>query len=313
MKVLVTGSSGRFGPHVVRELEQASHELVLFSRRQPGPELSRWPWVQGDVTEFEHCLRAARQGGAHLGGRLDAIQHVAAQPWPTDHPALREEAESQNVPFDATMRSNVMGTYYLLQAALREEVETFVMTGSNCALGHGYRISDRPFPFQYLPVDEAHPSDVEDSYSYSKLAGEMLLRSYTHAYGMRTYALRAAGICDRERRTHMAENVEPAQAWNPWMWAWIGSEDLAVAHRLLMEKALDIEPHGAFFCNGDDTTALEPSQALIERFKPDLLPLVRDLEGHASLLSNRKLKETVGWQPQTSWRRYLKSETGALR
>ena len=39
MKVLVTGVSGRLGPFVVRELEQAGHELVLTSRREPPPEI----------------------------------------------------------------------------------------------------------------------------------------------------------------------------------------------------------------------------------------------------------------------------------
>jgi nucleoside-diphosphate-sugar epimerase len=172
-------------------------------------------------------------------------------------------------------------------------------------LGHGFRISDSPFPYHYLPIDENHPTDVEDSYSYTKLVGEELLASYTRAYGMRTYMVRAAGICDEARRRKMAENAKPATGWNPWLWCWIGSEDTASAHRLLMEKATEIEPHGVYFCNNDDTTALEPSRALIERFKPELLPLVRDLEGHASLLSNKRLRETVGWVPQTSWRQYL--------
>lgn len=36
---------------------------------------------------------------------------------------------------------------------------------------------------------------VEDAYSFSKLAGEELQASYTRAYGMRTYAVRAAGYC----------------------------------------------------------------------------------------------------------------------
>jgi nucleoside-diphosphate-sugar epimerase len=181
------------------------------------------------------------------------------------------------------------------------------MTGSNCALGHGFRISDRPFPYRYLPIDEDHPSDVEDSYSYTKLVGEELLASYTRAYGMRTYMVRAAGICDEERRRRMAENAKPTEGWNPWLWCWIGSEDAASAHRLLMEKATEIEAHGVYFCNGDDSTALEPSRELIERFRPDLLPLVRDLEGHASFLSNKRLRETVGWAPQTSWRKHLPS------
>ncbi|MGC9349305.1 MAG: NAD-dependent epimerase/dehydratase family protein [Anaerolineae bacterium] len=299
MKVLVTGVSGRLGPFVVKDLEAAGHELVLSSRREPVDEIRHWPWVQGDINNFEDCQRML------AGGGFDAVQHLAAQPWPVDHPDLRERAAAQGIPFDATMKSNIMGPYYLLQAALAQEIGIFVMTGSNCALGHGYRISDRPFPYQYLPIDEDHPSDVEDSYSYTKLVGEELLASYTRAYGMRTYMVRAAGICDEERRRRMAENAKPVTGWNPWLWCWIGSEDVAAAHRLLMEKATEIEDHGVYFCNGDDSTALEPSRELIERFRPDLLPLVRDLEGHASFLSNKRLREAVGWAPQTSWRKHL--------
>jgi nucleoside-diphosphate-sugar epimerase len=257
--------------------------------------LSQWPWIQGDITVFEDCLRAVESG-------FDAIQHLAAQSWPVDHPHLRQNAEEQGIPFDATMQSNIMGTYYLLQAALAKDIEIFVMTGSNCVLGHGFRISKTAFPFQYLPVDENHPTNVEDSYSFSKLAGEELLATYTRAYGMRTYSVRAAGICDIQRRQEIAQNVKPVTEWNPWLWAWVGSEDVALAHRLLMEKAHDIEPHGVFFCNGDDTTTLELSRELVEKFNPDLLPLVRKLEGHASLISNQKLRQTIGWEPRTSWR-----------
>lgn len=301
MKVLVNGINGRLGPYVVADLEQAGHDPVLFSRRKPPPELNHLPWVQGDITDFDTCLRA-------LDGGFDAVQHIAAQPWPTDHPQERQKVEEQGIPLDTTMRSNIMGTYNLLQAALRNSVGIFVMTGSNCALGHGYRISDTPFPFDYLPVDEDHPTAVEDSYSYSKLAGEELLASYTRAYGMRTYAVRSAGICDEERRSGMAKNVGPVNAWSDWLWCWVGSEDVASAQRLLMEKASDIEPHGAFFCNADDTSVLEPSRQLVERFQPELLSKVRQLEGHASFLSNQKLRQTVGWQHRTSWRPYIESE-----
>jgi nucleoside-diphosphate-sugar epimerase len=299
MRVLVTGVSGRLGPFVVRELEAAGHELTLTSRREPPPELAHWPWIQGDIRDWAHCQRLVE------GRQLDAVQHLAAQPWPVDQPSLRARAKEQGIPFDATMRSNIMGTYYLLQAALQADVGVFVMTGSNCALGHGYRISDRPFPLQYLPVDEAHPSDVEDSYSYSKLAGEELLASYTRAYGMRTHVLRAAGICNEERRRGIAERASAVTAWSPWMWAWVGSEDVASAHRLLMEKADKIESHGVYFCNADDTSVLEPSRDLVARFKPQWLPLVRELEGNASFLSNQHLRRTVGWEHRTSWRPYL--------
>ncbi len=290
----MTGASGRLGRYVVAELESAGHELVLMSRTRP-EGADRWPWVQGDLADFGVCMRATEGG-------VEAIQHVGATPYPTDHPESRKRAEERGVPFDETMRTNIMGTYYLLQAAVERKIGIFVMTGSNCALGHGMRIGATEFPIHYLPIDEKHPSEVEDSYSYSKLVGEELLASYTRAYGIRTHVLRSAGICDRERREGMARNASPAGEWDTWLWAWIGSEDIATAHRLLMEKAEEIEPHGVYFCNGDDTTALEPTSELIERYKPELLGASSKEGGHWSLLANRKLRETVGWEPRTSWR-----------
>jgi UDP-glucose 4-epimerase len=206
------------------------------------------------------------------------------------------------------MRSNILGLYYLLQAALAEKIGVFVMTGSNCALGHGFRVSRRPFPYRYLPVDEAHPCEVEDSYSYSKWAGEEMLASFTRAYGMRTYAIRSAGITNEQGRRRIAQQARPATGWNEWLWAWVGSEDVASAHRLLMERAPQIEPHGVYYCNGDDTTALEPSRELVERFKPELLPKVKELSGHASFLCNGRLRRTVGWEHKTSWRAHLKQK-----
>ena len=301
MKVLVTGASGKLAPFVVQELLNAGHDVVLFSRRPPVEKLARLPVVRGDINNFDDCRKAVKGG-------FDAIQHLAAQPGPVDHPAFRKPAEEKGIPFDATMRSNIMGLYYMLQAAVAENIGIFVMTGSNCALGHGFRISRRPFPYQYLPVDEEHPCEVEDSYSYTKRVGEDLLASFTRAYGMRTYALRSAGITDEPRRRLIAQNARPATAWNDWLWAWVGSEDVASAHRLLMERARDIEPHGVYYCNGDDTTALETSRELVERYKPELLPKLKDLPGHASFFSNERLRRAVGWEHKTSWRIYLKQK-----
>ena len=294
MKVLVTGASGTLGPFVIRALMER-HDVVLMSRRQPDPTFSALPWVQGDLTVFADCRRAV-QG-------VDAIQHLAAQPWPVDHPALRGRAADQGIPFDATFQSNMVGVYYLMHAAVEAGVRRVVMAGSNCALGHGYRISQTPFPFQSLPLDEYHPAYPEDSYSYTKLAGEMLLASYTRAYGIRTYVTRPASICPPERRQHLAHNAVLATGWNPWLWAWVGSEDVASAHRLLMEGPETFPPHDVYYLTADDTMALEPSAALIARFQPALMPFAEGFSGHQSFFSTRKLQQAVGWRHHTSWRR----------
>ncbi len=294
MKVLITGASGRLGQFVIRELETEEHSLVLMSRRNPPDEFAHLPFIQGDLNNFEDCQRAVEG--------VDAIQHLGAQPNPVDHPDLRADAAEKGISFDATFKTNMLGTYYLLQAAIAADVHTIVMCGSNCALGHGFRISKTHIPVDYLPFDEEHPCYPEDSYSFSKRCGEDLLASYTRAYGIRTYVTRPAGISPEERRNQMRANAKPTSSWTPWIWCWVGSEDVASAHRLLMEKADTLPAHDVYFLNADDTSALEPSQELVERFKPELLPKVRTLQGHQSFITCDKLKAAVGWRHKTSWR-----------
>lgn len=293
MRVLITGASGKLGAYVIRSLAK-EYELVLMSRSRPGEEFAIHPWIQGDLANWEDCQRAV--------AGVDAIQHIGAQPWPTDHPAMRERATGEGLPFDATLRSNLLGTYYLMQAAVEAGVKTVVMAGSNCALGHGFRISGTPFPIDFLPINETHPTYPEDSYSFTKRAAEDLLASFSRAYGIRTYATRIAGVSPQERRQQMAAEARPATAWNPWLYCWVGSEDVADAHRLLMEAAPDLPVHDVYFLNADDTTALEPTRELVNRFNPELSHLAAKLEGHQSLLSCDKLKRAVGWRHRTSWR-----------
>ena len=297
MKVLITGGSGRLAEYVVRELEK-DYELVLFSRSHPPEDRSHLTWIQGDLSSFQDCQRAVEG--------VQAIQHLGAVPYPVDHPQIRARSGQREIPtFDMTMRTNIMGTYYLMRAAVQAGVKVVVMAGSNCALGHGYRISDKPFPIHYLPIDEEHPSDVEDSYSYSKLVGEELLASFTRAYSIRTYVTRPAGICPPKRRQAMAENVQPATGWSEWLWAWVASEDVAWAHRAVMEKAQELPPHDVYFVNGADTTALEESHELLAQFRPDLLPLAGGLERHQSFISAEKARRSFGYQARYTWREYL--------
>jgi UDP-glucose 4-epimerase len=293
MKVLITGASGRLGKFVIHELAD-KHELILTSRRQPSEELSKYTWIQADLNCFEDCQRVIKG--------VDAIQHLGAQPEPSDHPNMRAIAEAKGIPFDATFKTNLLGTYYLLQAAIEAGVEILVMTGSNCAFGHGFRISQTPFPIQSLPIEETHPCYPEDSYSFSKRAVEDLLASYSRAYGIRTYITRPAGIRTELQRKEMAAEASPAKSWDPWLWSWVSSEDLASAHGLLLEAATELPLHDVYLVNADDTTALEPSRELVERFKPEILPLAATLTGHQAFFCCDKLKKQVGWQHKMSWR-----------
>lgn len=295
MKVLITGASSKLAKFLIRELMN-QYQLVLTSRQQPAQEFAHLPWIPADLTCFEDCKRVVQD--------IDAIQHVAAQSEPTDHPMLKSKFAKQGIGFDTTFKVNLLGTYYLLQAAIAAKVHTIVMTGSNCALGHGFRISRTPFPFQQLPVDERHPCYPEDTYSFSKLANEELLASYSRAYGIRTYVVRPAGIRTEAQRRQMAITAEPSQSWDPWLWGWVGSEDVAQAQCLLLEAAPELLMHDVYFVNADDTHALEPTVELIKRFRPELQPWAENLTGHQALISCNKIKQHLGWQPKISLRQY---------
>jgi len=207
MKVLVTGASGRLGPFVVTELEAAGHELVLLCRSRP-EAADRWPWVQGDITCFDDCLRATEGG-------IEAVQHLAAQPGPVDHPGMRARAEEQGIPFDQTMRSNIMGTYYLLQACVQRGIRTFVMTGSNCALGHGFRISGTEVNGEHARLRESHVfEDLMQLVDWVR-EGTPSIASAEHArhvIDIFESAYRAADTGQTQELTTTFEPLTPAEA-----------------------------------------------------------------------------------------------------
>lgn len=305
MKVLVTGFSGRFGPYVVRELKNAGHEPVLMGRKKPEGELAGLEWRQGTITNYADCAAAA-------GGGVEAVMHLAAQPWPTDHPRTQDRRRQAGLPVEHMMGVNVMGTYNLLHSAKEAGIRLFVMTGSNCVLGHTMRISGREFPCVRLPVQESHPADIEDSYGFSKSVCEQMCELYSRVYGMKTYTLRCAGLFDAAARKAMIAEGKPAQKWDWGLWAWVAREDAARAHRMILESASTLPANGAYFCNADETFALEESMELVARFKPEAERLLeRPLTGHGTFISNRKLKEATGWAPLIGRAEVLKKETEA--
>src|SRR5690349_1114731 len=115
MRVLITGASGYVPKFVIEDLE-ADHDLVLFSRRHPaeGPHGPRTaaPFVRGDLTRLDDCRRAVEG--------VDAIAHIGANNWIGPD----------------TFRNNVLGTYFLLEAAREAGVRRLVFASSNCVLGH---------------------------------------------------------------------------------------------------------------------------------------------------------------------------------
>ena len=309
MQITITGGTGSLSQYVQDALAR-EHELVLFDRVRPDQNRFQYELkgrlVVGDLTSFEDC-QAAVAGS-------QAVIHLGAIPWPVEHPVWRERIPAATeMPWDETFRVNTMGTYYLLEAARRAGANLVVAATSNCVLGHGFRLSDKPFPLQYLPIDENHQLDFEDSYSLSKHVKEDVMAAYSRAYGLRCYGIRPATIMRPEMEEGYAADYQPPQEWSEWLFGYNDVRDVASAFRLCLEAGArgELPPCDNYFVNADDTLVLEDSRDVVARLRPEWLPQAEALKGRQAFISTAKTKQALGWKPEHSWTQYLK--VGATR
>jgi len=170
--VLVVGGAGYIGSHVVKALRDAGESPVVFDNMSSGLQenlLRGIPFIKGD-TLFPEQLASAMKG-------VDSIIHMAA---------LKAAGESMADP-EKYAENNISGTINLLNAATAAKVKYFVFSSSAAVYGEP----------QYLPMDEAHPTEPLNFYGYTKLAIENLLQWYSQLRGLRFSSLRyfnAAGF-----------------------------------------------------------------------------------------------------------------------
>ena len=291
MKVLITGGCGFIARRLIQELGDA-HEVRLFDRvrpedasffggpggRTPMPFETDLPFFQGSITEPETVRPAVE--------RMYAIVHLAADPT-----GLAENGVS-------IFRDNALGTYVMLDEARLAGVKRFLCASSINAFGTFYwRISGRPVDWGSLPLTEAFKVVPEDPYSLSKWVNEETCAAFHRAYGITTAAFRFAGVLRDESYEQVKASRGPAREWSPTLWQWVHVADVARGIRQALECET-LPGHGVYTLAAADTTALEPSMELLERFRPDLLAkLSRPLEGRESFLCTRRAREAFGYSP----------------
>ena len=305
MRVLITGGSGNLAEYLIKELED-DFELVLFDRVKPGegrfPFVTEHAYVQGDLTVGDDVARAV--------AGCQAVIHLGAIPWASDVQRVidRLKGEGREIPPpDETMRVNTMGTYHVLREAALAGVKTVVTVTSNCVLGHCMgRPSGRPLPIEYLPIDEGHPTDVEESYGVSKQFQEQLMLAYTKLHGMRTYGIRPAALFRPERQQEWAATVKPTEEWSVQVLnGYVDISDVARSLSMCLRAANDLPLHDNFYVAAADTLMLEDSMELLHRFRPDLVDKIRgELSGRAAFFSSARATRAFGWRPELSWTRF---------
>lgn len=277
MRIALTGSSGKLGTVVARELRAAGHEVIgLDVRGERGPG-----FVQVDLTDYGQVIDSlAGVNDQHDG--IDALVHLGAIP----APGIRSDI--------ATFHNNMTSTFNVFWAAVRLGIDRIVYASSETVLGLPFDI-DPP----YIPVDEDYAPRPESVYSLVKVLEEHLATELVRWHPeLSITALRFSNVMVPEDYAEFPFDADArTRKWN--LWGYIDARDGAQA----VQRALENAPAGfdRFIIAAADTVMTRPNAELVAEVFPNV-ETRGDLDGTGTLLSIDKARRLLGYDPQHSWR-----------
>jgi len=164
-KILITGATGFIGSHLSELLVEKGIEVVAYDRYNPN---NHWGWLEdseykndmkvilGDVRDYDSVSKVMKE--------CDSVFHLAA---------LIGIPYSYISPL-AYIRTNIEGTYNILEAAKTLDLEQVLITSTSETYGTA----------QYVPIDEKHPLVGQSPYSASKIAADQLAISYYKSFDL---------------------------------------------------------------------------------------------------------------------------------
>ncbi|WP_144792991.1 NAD(P)-dependent oxidoreductase [Microbacterium paludicola] len=281
MRIALTGSSGKLGTVVARELRENGFDVIgmdVTGRRDPS-------FVQVDLTDYGQVVDAFTGVGDRHDG-IDAVVHLGAIP----APGIRSDV--------ATFHNNMTATFNVFWAAVRSGIRRIVYASSETVLGLPFDV-----PPPYIPVDEEYPPRPESVYSLVKTMEEGMATELVRWHpDLSITALRFSNVMNPEDYADFPSFDADAQLrkWN--LWGYIDARDGAQA----VQRALETAPPGfdRFIIAAADTVMSRPNSELIAEVFPSV-PVTREVEANETLLSIDKARRLLGFDPRHSWRDHV--------
>lgn len=164
-RVLVTGAGGFIGSHLTELLVRKGFNLKAFVRYN---SKNNWGWLEhsevnndieiisGDIRDYDSIFAAIKG--------VDTVFHLAA---------LIGIPYSYVSPL-AYIKTNVEGTYNVLQASKELSVDNVIVTSTSETYGTA----------KYVPIDENHPIVGQSPYSATKIAADQMALSYYRSFNL---------------------------------------------------------------------------------------------------------------------------------
>lgn len=292
-RIVFTGGSGKAGKHVVPWLKAKGHEILNVDLKPldcPGVNT-----LITDVTDSGQVFNALSMHFGFEGydtgkvpGPLDAVVHFAAVPRVLINPD------------NTTFAVNTISTYNVIEAAMKLGIPKVIIASSETTYGVCFAEGDKDY--HHFPLEEDYDSDPMDSYGLSKVLNEKTARAFAMRYGRDIYALRIGNVIEPHEYPMFRTFLDKPMSRKRNAWSYIDARDLGQIVHLCLEK--DGLGYQVFNAVNDTITAREDTATFLRKHCPQI-PLKRPLIGNEAPLSNRKIREVLGFKEEHDWKNYV--------
>lgn len=293
-RIVFTGGTGKAGKHAVPHLLSKGYSVLnvdLKPLNLPGVNT-----LIADLTDSGQAFNALSQHFGFEGyetGKVpsapDAVVHFAAIP--------RVMIEPDN----ATFTANVVSTYNVIEAAMKLGVRKVIVASSETTYGVCFAEGDKDY--HSFPLEEDYDSDPMDSYGLSKVVNEKTARAFAMRYGADIYALRIGNVIEPHEYSMFPAFQAKPMSRKRNAWSYIDARDLGEIVHLCIEK--DGLGYQVFNAVNDTITLNTPTRAFLEKACPNV-KITRAMGEFEGPLSNRKIREVLGFREAHNWRQYVK-------
>ena len=272
-RVVITGAKGGTGVSIVKEFRSAGYQVL-------GVDLKPPEWAEEDYRIIDLTDGAAVHD-AFAGA--DAVVHFGSYPGDTYHA------------WDEVYRNIVIGGFHVFQACANLGIQRIAYASSPTVYGS----PDVP---PYLPADENWPLAPSSIYGAAKQNLETLARNYCRwNQDMAIAALRTCRIVyEQSFNWRFRHHTEDPRSAASALWSYSDARDVATACRAWIES--DLTGFEAFDVAAEDVCMDIPTAELVEKQLPHDVEIRESPVGHRALISCRKLRSMLGWEPRYTWR-----------